>query len=141
MEIDKPLDYHVKVSLVLEGSDRYDWGVVKDTHGTINFIPEDAEVCGTWHVYSEGVFWVYLTTPLEARLDRAIMLFKEMAERRLREPGTFPPSARKARRMPKQPRQPKPKPTQEPVEAEPPPNPLLAQMRTRIMEGRKSEEA
>jgi hypothetical protein len=138
IEIDKPLDYHVKVSLVLEGSNEFDWGVVKDTHGAINIIPEDAEVCGTWHVYSEGVFWVHLTTPIEARLDRAIMLFKEMTERRLKEPGAFPSSARRKKGAP---RQPKPKPAQEPVEAEPPPDTLLTQMRARIMEGRKSEES
>jgi len=79
---EEPQEYHPKARLVLVDSDKAEWGVVKDCQGNINFIPEDAEVVGTWNKYGEGVFWVSLTTALEALSDRAIQLTKELAEQR-----------------------------------------------------------
>jgi len=76
------LEFTPKAHLVLEGSERHDWGVVKDCHGNINIITEDAEIVGTWNKYANGTIWVDLTTPLEALRDRAIQLYKELADAR-----------------------------------------------------------
>ncbi len=70
---------HPKAHLILEGSDRHDWGLVKDCLGRINYVPEDAVVVGCWHKYEEGVFWVSLLTPLKALEDTAIRLAAEQA--------------------------------------------------------------
>lgn len=94
-------EYKVKAHLVLEGSEKHDWGVVKDCHGCVNHIPEDAEVVGTWNKYSEGTFWVNLQTSLEALQDRATQLIRELARRRMQEPIPQPkrrtPAPRTAR--------------------------------------------
>jgi len=83
-EREPELEFVPKAHLVLEGSDKHEWGLVKDCHGCVNFIPENAEVVGTWNKYGEGTFWVDLTTPLEALRDRAIQLYKELAEARVK---------------------------------------------------------
>ncbi len=93
-------EYQAKAHLVLEGSDQHEWGVVKDCHGRVNHIPEDAEVVGTWSKYSEGVFWVSLETPLQALQDKATTLIAELAKKRQEELAH--PPARK-RSMPKEP--------------------------------------
>ena len=68
---------HPAASLILEGSDRHDWGLVKDCLGRINYVPEDAVVVGCWHKYEEGIFWVSLLTPLKALEDIAVKLAVE----------------------------------------------------------------
>jgi len=78
-------EYQVKAHLVLEGSDQHEWGVVKDCHGNVNHIPEDAEIVGTWNKYGEGVFWVSLETPIQALQDRATILTAELAKKRQEE--------------------------------------------------------
>lgn len=99
-------EYHPKAHLVLKGSVEYDWGVVMDCKGCINYIPEDAEVVGTWSKYGEGTYWVNLQTPLKALEDRATQLFVELAESRERETEKFAlaPSVKKrrARKEPKE---------------------------------------
>ena len=82
--------HQTKAHLVLEGSDQHEWGVVKDCHGNVNFIPEDAEVVGTWNKYGEGVFWVSLETPIQALQDKATLLFVKLAEERKREVARRP---------------------------------------------------
>jgi len=81
------LEFQPKASLVLEGSDRHEWGVVKDCRGHINMIPEDAEVVGTWNKFAEPghqelTFWIALMTPVAALHDRATQLYKELADSR-----------------------------------------------------------
>jgi len=76
------LEFKPKAHLVLEGSEQHDWGLVKDCHGNINIIPDDAEVVGTWSKYGEGTFWVSLQTSLSALEDRATQLCRELAESR-----------------------------------------------------------
>jgi len=83
----RKLEFKPKAHLVLEGSDEHEWGVVKDCHGNINFIPDDAEIVGTWNKYSlkpSGglTYWVSLQTPLSALEDRATQLYAELAESR-----------------------------------------------------------
>ncbi len=97
-EQQKP-EYQPKAHLVLEGSDKHEWGVVKDCHGCVNNIPEDAELVGTWSKYNEGVFWVSLETPLQALQDKATLQIAELAKNRLEVPGGKP--ARK-RSVPKE---------------------------------------
>lgn len=99
-------EYKVKSRLVLEGSDKHEWGVVKDCKGCVNYIPDDAEVVGTWSKYGEGVFWVSLQTSLQALSDRATQLFVELAKRRAEEPLEVRPSRK---REPAQPAPPAPK--------------------------------
>ena len=70
---------HPKAHLILEGSDRHEWGLVKDCLGRINYVPEDAVVVGMWHKYEEGVVWVSLLTPLKALEDTAVKLAAEQA--------------------------------------------------------------
>lgn len=83
-------EYQVKAHLVLEGSDQHEWGVVRDCHGNVNYIPEDAEVVGTWNKYGEGVFWVSLETPLQALQDKATILTAELAKKRQEELAHLP---------------------------------------------------
>lgn len=86
MEESKP-----KVILILEDSERTDWGVVKDCHGSM---PEDmskCEIIGTWSTYGDGTFFVELTTSVEAQQDVLIGLIKERAEARRLEWGNSPP--------------------------------------------------
>lgn len=78
-------EYQAKARLVLEGSDLHEWGVVKDCHGCINHIPEDAEIVGTWNKYGEGIFWVSLETPIQALQDKATILIAELARKRQEE--------------------------------------------------------
>lgn len=78
-------EYQAKAHLVLEGSEQHEWGVVKDCHGNINHIPEDAEVVGTWSRYGDGTYWVSLETSLQALQDRATILVAELARRRREE--------------------------------------------------------
>lgn len=80
-------EYHAKARLVLEGSESQDWGLVKDCLGNVNFVPENAEVVGTWHKHGEGTIWVGLTTSINALSDRAIQLLKELAEKRYGQPA------------------------------------------------------
>lgn len=78
-----------KVSLVLEGSEFYEFGIVKDCHGSINSIPESAEVVGMWSRYGEGTYWVSLTTPVQALQDVLITLIKGTDEdRKKQQPAT-----------------------------------------------------
>jgi len=114
----------VKARLVLEDSDCQEWGVVKDCHLNVNHIPEDAEVVGTWNKYGDGVFWVSLTTPVEALADKATQLFVELAERRRRELATeaIVPKVSKARA----------KRAKAEPEPEPEPDPLYASLRSRL---------
>lgn len=74
--------YQAKANLVLEDSERYEWGLVKLTPGTINNIPMDSELVGTWHKYGEGTYWVSLMMPVQALMDRATLLHAEVARRR-----------------------------------------------------------
>jgi len=83
--LEQPTELKIKAHLVLEGSEKYEWGVVKDCKGCINIIPPDAEVVGTWNKYGDGTYWVSITTPIEALVDRATQLFSELAEKRLLE--------------------------------------------------------
>lgn len=83
-------EYQIKAHLVLEDSDRCEWGAVKDCGLHVNYIPEDAPVIGTWHKYDGGTFWISITTPLEAMRDRAIQLTKELAESRAKELANLP---------------------------------------------------
>jgi len=78
-------EYQAKAHLVLEGSNQHEWGVVKDCHGNVNFIPKDAEIVGTWNKYGEGVFWVSLETPIQALQDKATILTAELARAREKE--------------------------------------------------------
>lgn len=104
-------EYQVKAHLVLEGSEHFEWGMVKDCHGAINFIPLDAEVVGTWNKYGDGTFWVSLQTPIQALQDRATILIGEIAESRRKaiEAGLYTPKTRVTR-----PRKPKPELEPEP---------------------------
>ncbi|GAH71568.1 unnamed protein product, partial [marine sediment metagenome] len=86
--------------LVLEGSDQHEWGVVKDCHGNINLIPDDAEVVGTWNKYAEGTFWVSLETPIQALQDKATLLIAELAKKRAEELVHLPT---RKRSLPKEP--------------------------------------
>ncbi len=97
--------YQAKAHLVLEGSDQHEWGVVKDCHGCVNHIPEDAEVVGTWNKYGEGVFWVSLETPLQALQDKATTLIAERAKSRAEELAHLPT---RKRPLPKEPTGPSP---------------------------------
>lgn len=118
-------EYKIKARLVLENSDQYEWGVVKDCHGNVNHIPDDAEVVGTWNKYSEGIFWVTLTTSVEALVDKATQLFLELSEKRKQDLAlhtTLPKSKSKTTRT----RTPKP------VEPEPEVDPLYAKLRARL---------
>lgn len=104
------LEFKPKAHLVLEGSERHDWGVVKDCHGLINDIPDDAEIVGTWNKYGEdGVYWVDLMTPLEALQDRATQLYAELAEGRTDAMARLglPGPAKRRQRGPKAPKEPK----------------------------------
>lgn len=83
-------EYQAKAHLILEASDRHEWGVVKDCHGNINFVPEDAEIVGTWNKYGDGVFWVSLETPLQALQDKATLLIAELAKKRKEEMVRLP---------------------------------------------------
>lgn len=78
-------EYKPKAHLVLEGSDQHEWGVVKDCHGNVNHIPEDAEIVGTWNKYGEGVFWVSLETAIQALQDKATILTAELVKKRQEE--------------------------------------------------------
>jgi len=71
---------HPKAHLILEGSELHDWGLVKDCHGCVNYVPEDAVVVGTWHKYDVGTFWVSLLTPLKALEDISIQLITNQAK-------------------------------------------------------------
>lgn len=100
------LEFKPKAHLVLEGSERHDWGVVKDCRGNINIIPDDAEVVGTWNKYADGTYWVSLQSPLSALEDRATQLYLELAKARtdsMEKLGVHVPSkeTRKAPRRPK----------------------------------------
>ena len=98
-------EYQAKAHLVLEGSNRHEWGVVKDCHGNVNYIPEDAEVVGTWNKYGEGVFWVSLETPIQALQDKATILTAELARKRQQELASLPT---RKRSLPKEPTGPSP---------------------------------
>lgn len=93
-------EYQPKAHLVLEGSDQHEWGVVKDCHGCVNNIPDDAEVVGTWNKYGDGVLWVSLETPIQALQDKATILIAELAKRRLEEVARLPATKRP---LPKEP--------------------------------------
>lgn len=97
----QPTDFKIKAHLVLEGSNEFEWGVVKDCKGNVNFIPEDAEVVGTWNKYGNGVFWVSITTPVEALVDRATQLFAELAKRRQEQQGILVGKKAATQRRPK----------------------------------------
>lgn len=92
-------EYKVKTRLVLEDSEKYEWGLVKDCHGCINHIPEDAEIVGTWSKYSDGTFWVGLETSLQALQDKTVLLVAELAKRRALEVPTQKVTTRKPRRI------------------------------------------
>lgn len=98
-------EYQPKAHLVLEGSDQHEWGVVKDCHGNVNFIPDDAEIVGTWNKYGEGVFWVSLETAIQALQDKATILTAELAKKREEELAHLPT---KKKTSPKKPTGPSP---------------------------------
>jgi len=124
------LEFKSKAHLVLEGSNRFEWGVVKDCHGLINMIPDDAEVVGTWNKYAgpgefeAGTFWVDLATPLSALEDRATQLYAELAKGRLDAMAKLGMTG-PARRLPKTPRTPR-----EPKEPELPKNEAMDKLRS-----------
>lgn len=95
-------DYQAKAHLVLEGSASFEWGVVKDCKGQVNYVPEDAEVVGTWSKYGEETFWVSLETSLQALQDKATLLVAELAATRREELRERPKRAPK----PKEPEKP-----------------------------------
>jgi len=114
-EIEQPpkLEFKPKAQLVLEGSERHEWGVVKDCHGCINMIPDDAEVVGTWNKYASGpegdlTFWVSLQTSLNALEDRATQLYVELSKSRadaMQQMGKMVPAKRAPRATkPKEPK-------------------------------------
>ncbi len=83
-------EYQAKAHLVLEGSDQHEWGVVKDCHGCINYIPEDAEIVGNWNKHGEGVFWISLETPIQALQDKATILIAELVKEREKGLARYP---------------------------------------------------
>lgn len=105
-------EFTPKAHLVLEGSEQHPWGIVKDCHGSINIITDDAEVVGMWNRYGDGVIWVDLTTPLEALRDKAVQLYKELSDARLDTMARLGISGqvKKAPRTPRAPKEPKEEP-------------------------------
>lgn len=75
-------EFQPKATLVLEGSEHYDWGITKLTSGTINHVPQDSIVVGTWTKLGEGTYWVMLMEPITAIKDRYTLLALEVARRR-----------------------------------------------------------
>jgi len=75
--------YQEKANLVLEGSEQYEWGLVKLTPGTINHVPAESELVGTWHRYGTGTYWVSLVMDAKTLSDRATLLHAEVDRRRV----------------------------------------------------------
>ena len=100
--------YKPKAHLVLEDSETKSWGVVKDCKGAINFIPPDAEPVGIWHRYSNGQFWVDITTPVEALVDHAVHHYAKLTELRRQRDEEILTVKPKATRQPRAPKVEKP---------------------------------
>ncbi len=122
---EQPTEFKIKARLVLEGSDQHEWGVVKDCHLNINHIPEDAEIVGTWNKYGEGVFWISLTTSIEALVDRVTQLTAELAESRKKELESIALQPKTGKKRTSKPKVIEPEP-------EPEPDPLFASLRSKL---------
>jgi hypothetical protein len=75
-----------KINLLLDNSDKYDWGVVKVSPSillpTSEIQMQDIEICGTWGKMSDGTLWLHLESTLEALHDKATLILAELSERR-----------------------------------------------------------
>ncbi len=118
-------EYKSKVRLVLEDSEIAEWGLVKDCHGAINLIPEDADIVGTWNRYGTGTYWISLTVASEALLDRATQLTAKLAADRKLQASLEPYQVKKTTKV-RVPREPKP------VAAEAAPDPLFSSLRDKL---------
>ena len=105
-------EFTPKAHLWLEGSGQHNWGVVRDCHGRINCVSDvsDTEVVGSWSRMANDEIWVDLTTPLEALRDKAIQLYKELADARAKTmatiyPGGIPKRAPRGTRVKAEPKQ------------------------------------
>ena len=115
------LDMQVKAHIALEDSDKESWGMVKYlAPGTYKLGAKEAEegeegeegeLVGNWsRSPGDGFIHVFLETPLQALVDRAVQEFARYAEMR-KETASIPKTT-KART----PRAPKPEPEPEPNE-------------------------
>ncbi len=118
-------EYKPKVRLVLEDSETAEWGLVKDCHGAINHIPEDADIVGTWNRYGTGTYWISLTVATEALLDRHTQLTAKLAADRKLQASLEPYQVKKTTKA-RVPREPKP------VAAEAAPDPLFSSLRDKL---------
>ena len=118
-------EYKSKVRLILEDSETAEWGLVKDCHGAINHIPEDADIVGTWNRYGTGTYWISLTVASEALLDRHTQLTAKLAADRKLQASLEPYQVKKTTKA-RVPREPKP------VAAEAVPDPLFSSLRDKL---------
>lgn len=94
------LDYQTKAHIVLEDSDKENWGMVKYLGpGYYTLKTVEGELVGNWSRSPvDGLIHVFLETPLQALIDKATQQFAEYAEMRKGKQQTVSaPRAGKAR--------------------------------------------
>lgn len=79
----EPTEFQIKAHVALIDSDKEQWGIAEFTEGDFGWAPGEGQPVGTWSKSPvDGIFHVFLETPLAALQDRAVQSFKEHAERR-----------------------------------------------------------
>ncbi len=69
------LEYGTKVFIILEESDKEQWGVVKDNTDMLFTALKECPAIGTWsRAPYDNLIHIALTTPIKALLDRAVQL-------------------------------------------------------------------
>ncbi len=77
------LEYQVKAYLVLEDSDKFTWGAVRDTEGNLDRKKGEGELVGNWSKSPiDGCYHISLETSIMALVDKATQRFADLAMKR-----------------------------------------------------------
>lgn len=89
-------EYKTKAYLVLDGSDKSDWGIIEDTLSDLLWQPGKGEIVGTWsRTKYDNLIHISLCTAIDALQDRSIQTFAKYAEeRKQKEQGVKVPARR-----------------------------------------------
>jgi len=79
----KTLTHHAKAHLVLDDSDTHTFGVVRDTEGSYTWRTGEGPAVGEWTKSPhDNMYHLFLLTPTEALVDKAVVRLEEMVQKR-----------------------------------------------------------
>lgn len=83
MEKNQEPKHHTKAQLVLDGSDKYTFGIVRDTEGIFTWETGKGSAVGEWTKSPhDDMYHLFLLTSIEALVDKSVVRLEKIAVQR-----------------------------------------------------------